>query len=252
MAITRVNKKSIEKELATKNPDISEMKWIPSQFVGYEFNKIFVRRLKMKEVKLMSKLGNEPSLEMIVLAHKDAIIDVDITDLYPVDFKFMLFFIAKLTKSDFSINGVYNCPNPECKKHSEESIVNTFTLEDIDWEEMPEFPVKIEDISLKPVRIKDLLFLDEISDKFKSDMGEEMDVDISFLAVMSDYGISDNNLYDQFLKQYDLINEKPWDDRFISTVNDLYPDINPISTKCPECGTEFDLDFDLDYSKIYL
>ena len=243
--------KKIAEDISSSNPDASEIIWLPTGFTHYTEDKLYARRLKVKEVKLLSKSSNSPSLEFIVNAHKNALIGTDIGELYPVDFKFLMFFIAKLTKPDFNISGSYLCPNPECVKHNEH-IVSAFNLEDIDWEEMPDVPVKVGDLSFTPLRIKDLLFMDKNAGLIAEKLGDEFDGDIAFMALMSNVDIADSDSLDVFIETYNSIGDGDWDAKLDDVVVDLYPDIKPMEVKCPTCDTEFNLELDLDYSRIYL
>jgi len=244
--------KKLDEDISSVNPDASEITCLPTGFEHYTDKSLYARRLKVKEVKLLSKSSNSPTLDFIVKAHKNALIGVDIGELYPVDFKFLMFFIAKLTKPDFNVSGTYLCPNPECVKHTEH-IVDSFELSDIDWEEMPKIPVKINNLSFTPLRIKDLLFIDTYGERIIEGIDDEhFDGDIAFMVLMSDTSIADEDKIEEFINAYDTIGEGDWYAEFDDVVVDLYPDIKPLEVECPTCKTKFNLELDLDYSRIYL
>ena len=242
----------IQDAITEVNPDVMEHTWLPSQFVGYDTNMVYVRRLKVKEVKLLSKVATSPSLSTFVRVYRDVVSGIDVADMYPVDFKFIMFVVAQLTKSDFAIHGVYNCTNPECEYHKDKQITGTFKLEDIDWEEMPQdLPITVQGVDLRPLRVRDIQFLDSHSSEITSEI-PEFSVDIGYLALMSDYTISDNNSFMLFKEVYDKISECDWDVGFDDALITLYPDVKPIQVECPGCKSKFGVDFDLDYSRIYL
>jgi len=220
--------------------ELLEVKQLPSGFKTYQTKSVFIRGLKFGEVKILNKASDDKSLKYLVSVYSKVITGIDILELLPVDFKALLFLIAKLTDQDFNLEVTTSCPS--C------SIVfpTTVDIHDVDYEELTAASELFGDTEFSPLRLVDYIFLEQVSDDY--------DKEISVLALSADRSIANSSDFEKFKTSYQKIFDIP-NSKVTSLqekINSLTPDLNPIKLKCLGCDHEFSSMIKLDFSQVYL
>lgn len=219
---------------------------LPSGFKCYATPEIFIRGLKVREVKVLSKV-EEGGLPLVANLFKDVITPIPVGDLLLMDFRSLALLSSFYTDRDFSLKFDVSCP------HCRAKFRKAFTLEDLDYLELEakEFPVHIKEgespfVVLYPKRVKDELFRLLAESRLP-----EWDRDILGAAIQTDWGIADRMDFDLLKKQYDLIGDAPgfvWG-LLAEKLGKLDPGLNTMGVDCPACKERFLCEFEIDLAR---
>lgn len=227
-------------------PEMFPVNVVPSSFKCYAASELFVRGLKVREVKVLSKV-EDGGLGLIATLFKDVVAPIPVGDLLVMDFRALTLLSSFYTDKDFSLKFDVSCP------HCRAKFRKTFGLDDIDYRELEskDFPIYLEGssvpfITLYPRRVKDDLFLAVAEAKLP-----EWDKDILRAAIQSNWAIADASDFEMLKVQYDLIGDAPgyvWG--LISDVlPKLDPGLNQMGVDCPACKERFQCEFEIDLAR---
>ena len=232
------------------NSDLIEVTILPSGFKSYpKDTKIFVRGMTLGEVKTLNKVSGSRTLDVLVKIYSKIISGIRVEDLLPVDFKAIMFFVAKLTDSEFTLELTTDCP--ECKVY----FPTTVDFTGVDFQELTTPTKVVDEVTYFPIRVLDTLFMNQLSN---SESGEDelsrSDIEFTMLVLSRDQSISESRDLVKFYQIYSEIANLPASEssKLSEIVEWLNIDINPFKLECRSCGHHFSSIAKIDFSKIYL
>lgn len=229
--------------------EIVEVSNLPSAFKIYPVNSLLVRGLNVGEVKLLNKNLGNVSLDLLAKLYSNVISGIAVEDLLPIDFKMLMFLIAQVTDPLFNINTFTDCV--ACGKH----FPKTLTLEDMDFDDLDEPQIVVNDLTFNQIRIKDILFSTYLKTTLGDQLFSEYDSVLLSLSLSLNPEIANTKNVDLFLEAYNKLSKlpsKPYSKLLDDVNSKLILDIAPLSLQCPACKVEFKSQLNLDFARIYL
>jgi hypothetical protein len=247
---TQKEESKFTKDIPSDNPDLIEVTLLPSGFKSYPSGtKIFVRGMTLGEVKTLNKVSGSRTLDVLTKIYSKIISGIRVEDLLPVDFKAIMFFVAKLTDSEFTLELTTNCPS--CGSN----FPTTVDFTGVDFQELTDPTKTVDEITYSPIRVLDTLFMNQLS---ASESGQDelsrSDIEFTMLVLSRDQSISENRDLVKFYQLYSEIANLPASEsnKLSEIIDWLHLDINPFKLECRSCGHHFSSVAKIDFSKIYL
>jgi len=234
--------------------ELIEVKELPSGFKTYNTTSVYLRGLTVGEVRALNR-SSDVSFKTLVKVYANVIKEVKIEDLLPIDFKALMFYVAKITDTDFAIKAESKCPS--CGN----SFPITIKLEDIEFDDLESKNIIIDDMVFNHIRIRDLLMLDAVKTRLGDELNEEYDDELSILTFCKNQNIANIDQIDDavsmFIEEYNKLSALPAKP-YSTKLNDVYKKINlglkNIAIKCPSepCGREYSSALELNFTRLYL
>jgi hypothetical protein len=256
-------KKQHEKKMDIEDNEFMELKQIPSNFLTYDVQSVFVRGLKLGEVKMLNRTTDKKSIVYLMKIYKNAITGIDLGMLLPVDFKFLMFISAQLTDEDFSLQLETTCPNivdgEEDNKVCNNRILSSIRVENLDWDELfvkeKTIEYKNNTLTFSPLTLNDYIFLEDIMKKENAKPEEDrLDIELISLTLMLDKTISLTKNYDLLEQKYSIFSDLPYKYMkiLLGILDEFTLDIKPLQLECKKCKHKFESNIKIDFSKVFL
>lgn len=233
--------------------ELIEINRLPSGFKLYGTSSVFIRGLRIGEVKALNRNNLEAPFNVLLKVYSNVIEGIPILELLPVDFKALMFIISKTTDSNFAITAQTTCPKCTAK------FPTKIDLDTIDFEDLEKSVFEVDDMKFHPLRIRDLQYLNNLRDSFGEDEFE-YDSELSLLSLSLDPliaidGLAGNDGLKRFKESYALLANLPalaYKEKISEIPRKILPDLQPLNLNCPHCGHEFSSALQLDFARIYL
>jgi hypothetical protein len=256
-------KKQHETKMDIEDNEFMELKQIPSNFLTYDVQSVFVRGLKLGEVKMLNRTTDKKSIVYLMKIYKNAITGIDLGMLLPVDFKFLMFISAQLTDEDFSLQLETTCPNivdgEEGNKVCNNRILSSIRVENLDWDELfvkeKTIEYKNNTLTFSPLTLNDYIFLEDIMKKENAKPEEDrLDIELISLTLMLDKTISLTKNYDLLEQKYSIFSDLPYKYMkiLLGILDEFTLDIKPLQLECKKCKHKFESNIKIDFSKVFL
>ncbi len=234
----------VEKITEEDISEYTEILELPSGFIPYDFNSIYIRPFTVGEI--LALQDKQLSLDFLISLTSQAVKDIDLYNLSLSDFKVLVLNIGYLSVKDSGWTVKSTCTNTDCLSEISKHV----TVFDLDFEDLniPSLPLTVDVPDLKPYKFdvfrvkhqiilekltKDLIY-DRISNNYYNKSNKLIYIQsllvLSIITNIDDVDATYNKLYslDLTKDQVNILDK-------IQTKLVHY--IKPVEIKCEHCNT---------------
>lgn len=236
---------------------------LASQGKCYSVEALYGRGFTVGEVLVISK-WETATVSMVAGVFEKIVKPLSVYDLLLCDLRQLAMFSSYYTHTSFPINFDYTC-NACQTESSLKYLPGDWDFETLSASEF----VLSKDLSFKPVRVKDQIYMDLIESK-KDDLvsyakgfgmvdsgalgalGIHFDSSLVQLAIQSDYSIADNKDFVRLCERYTMLFDLParYTTDLAEFVSLVSPGLTPAEVVCPNCESRFRLNLKLSVSQL--